>query len=83
MNESEKRYLPDVVARILALLPIAEEWASLRIRLDSISTSATYCPPEHQRQWWGKLCEALYEFLPQPPAMPWQVEVGEIVRGER
>lgn len=83
MSDGEKRNLPDVAVRILALIPDDEEWASLRRRLASISNSATYCPPEMQRQWWGKLCEALYEFLPQPPATPWQVEVGEIVRGER
>ena len=74
------RDIIEVIDRLLGIVPEGE--TGLRAGLNSVKQSALFTAPEMMTIRWRRLGEVLQEEIGQPRE-PWQVEVGEIVRGEK
>lgn len=55
------RYLPDVIDRVIALIPDNTDGI---YELNKIKESAKYAAPELQSMWWGAAQDVLVEYVP-------------------
>lgn len=73
------RYLPDIIDKVIALIPKEEDPRGIKPQLESVKDSALYAPPEGQAIWWQRFAEILNYNLPYPPVEPWQMEIHSLI----
>ena len=75
-EEYRMRTIPNVIAQILALLPVpvhpelADDLTVFQAELAVILRTAAYTPPESptRQELWARLATACYRYLPNPTA---------------
>lgn len=74
------RYLPEVIDKMLSLIPHEEE--RLINEMTSIKNSALTASPEMMPHWWQAIADALYNQFGTPPEKGWGYKIMKIWMSE-
>jgi hypothetical protein len=75
------RNICDVIDRVLAVIP-AEHAESIRPRLTSLRSSASFSAPELMQDRWLSFAVILGEEVGPPGDVPWKLKVQAIFNGK-